>query len=70
MNSVDVKSDNSTYALLTLTKNLRSGRFLVRVFNVEGSVDLIAAIALATIYGAAATRGPAYWIPAFWVPAL
>jgi hypothetical protein len=37
---------------------------------VEGTVDLIAAIAMATIYGASAFMGPAYWIPAFWVPAL
>ena len=37
---------------------------------VEGTVDLIAAITLATVYGAAAHMGPAYWIPAFWVPAL
>jgi hypothetical protein len=42
----------------------------VWVFNVEGTVDLIAAITLATVYGAAAHMGPAYWIPAFWVPAL
>ena len=40
------------------------------IFNVEGTLDLIAAIALETIYGAAASMGPAYWIPAFWVPAL
>jgi hypothetical protein len=37
---------------------------------VEGTLDLFVAIALATIYGAAASMGPAYWIPAFWVPAL
>jgi hypothetical protein len=46
------------------------GRALVWIFNVEGTVDLIVAIALATIYGASAHMGPAYWIPAFWVPAL
>ena len=40
------------------------------LFNVEGSLDLLAAIALATAYGASAYMGPAYWIPAFWVPAL
>ncbi len=57
-------------SILAVTKNLGSGRFLVWVFNVEGSVDLIAAIALATIYGASPYMGPAYWIPAFWVPAL
>lgn len=43
---------------------------LVWIFNVEGTVDLIAAIALATIYGAPPFMGAAYWIPAFWVPAL
>jgi hypothetical protein len=36
----------------------------------EGTVDLIVAITLTTIYGASAYMGPAYWIPAFWVPAL
>jgi hypothetical protein len=45
-------------------------RPLVGLFNVEGTIDLIAAITLATIYGAAPYMGPAYWIPAFWVPAL
>jgi hypothetical protein len=51
-------------------KELKGARLLVWVFNVEGTLDLIAAIALATIYGAPAYMGPAYWIPAFWVPAL
>jgi hypothetical protein len=46
------------------------GRLLVWIFNVEGTLDLFAAIALATLSGAAASMGPAYWIPAFWVPAL
>jgi hypothetical protein len=46
------------------------GRLLVWIFNVEGTLDLVAAIALAIIYGAPASMGPAYWIPAFWVPAL
>jgi hypothetical protein len=40
------------------------------MFNVVGTADLLAAIALATIYGAPPYMGPAYWIPAFWVPAL
>ena len=48
----------------------RSARILVWAFNVVGSLDLLDAIALATIYGASAYMGPAYWIPAFWVPAL
>ena len=45
-------------------------RPLVGLFNVEGTLDLIDAIALATIHDAAPHMGPAYWIPAFWVPAL
>lgn len=45
-------------------------RTLVWIFNVVGTVDLLAAIALATMYGAPVFMGPAYWIPAFWVPAL
>lgn len=57
-------------AIPAVAANARSARFLVWVFNVEGSLDLIAAITLATVYRAAASMGPAYWIPAFWVPAL
>jgi len=45
-------------------------RPLVWIFNVVGTLDLVAAITLATIYDAAPFMGPAYWIPAFWVPAL
>ena len=45
-------------------------RWLVWVFNVVGTMDLLAAITLATLYGAADFMGPAYWIPAFWVPTL
>jgi hypothetical protein len=45
-------------------------RPLVALFNIEGTLDLIAAITFATIYDAAPFMGPAYWIPAFWVPAL
>ena len=57
-------------AIPAVAVNARGARLLVWAFNIEGTVDLIAAIALATIYGAAAYMGPAYWIPAFWVPAL
>ncbi len=57
-------------AIGAVVKNLRGGRFLVWVFNIEGTVDLIIAIILATVYGAPAFMGAAYWIPAFWVPAL
>jgi hypothetical protein len=57
-------------ALVAVARNLQTGRALVWIFNVEGSVDLLIAIALATVYRAAPFMGPAYWIPAFWVPAL
>ena len=48
----------------------RYAKTLVWMFNVWGTLDLAAAIALATIHDAARYMGPAYWIPAFWVPAL
>ena len=57
-------------ALLALTRNLKAARLLVWVFSVEGTLDLTAAIVLATVSGASGYMGPAYWIPAFWVPAL
>jgi hypothetical protein len=57
-------------AIPAVALNARGARLLVWAFNIEGTLDLIAAIALATIYSAAAYMGPAYWIPAFWVPAL
>jgi hypothetical protein len=46
------------------------GRPLVWVFNILGTVDLLVAITLATLFGAPVYMGAAYWIPAFWVPAL
>ena len=57
-------------ALVAVAGNHRAGRVLVWVFNVEGTLDLMTAIVLATVYGAPVYMGPAYWIPAFWVPAL
>lgn len=58
-------------AVLAMTAILSgTPRPLLWIFNVVGTVDLLAAITLATIYGAPAFMGPAYWIPAFWVPAL
>ena len=42
----------------------------VWVFNIVGTVDLLVAIATATIYNAPPAMGPAYWIPALWVPIL
>jgi len=57
-------------AIPAVAANSRIARPLVWIFNVEGTLDLVAAITLATTYGAAAFMGAAYWIPAFWVPAL
>jgi len=57
-------------AIPAVARQARSARFLVWLFNTEGTLDLLAAIVLATVYDAAAFMGPAYWIPAFWVPAL
>ena len=57
-------------AIPAVAMRVRSAKLLVWMFNIEGSLDLIAAIVLATAYNAAPFMGPAYWIPAFWVPAL
>jgi len=57
-------------AIPAVAMNWRAARLLVWIFAAEGTLDLFAAIVLATIYGAHAFMGPAYWIPAFWVPAL
>src|SRR3990172_11305960 len=57
-------------AIFAVLKNFKSSRLLLWVFNIEGSIDLIVALILATAYGAPAYMGAAYWIPAFWVPAL
>ena len=57
-------------ALIAVVRGNPAGRPLVWVFNVEGTLDLIDAIVLASVYKTAAYMGPAYWIPAFWVPAL
>jgi hypothetical protein len=62
--------DLLTAALAMAAILTRTPRPLVWIFNMVGTLDLAAAIALATIYGAAPFMGPAYWIPAFWVPAL
>lgn len=57
-------------AIPAVAARARSAKLLVWLFNIEGSLDLIAAIVLATYYEARDFMGPAYWIPAFWVPAL
>jgi hypothetical protein len=57
-------------AIPAVVRRSRLARRLVGVFNVEGTLDLMVAISLATINDAAPHMGSSYWIPAFWVPAL
>ena len=57
-------------SLVAVVRRHRAARPLVWVFNVVGTLDLMDAIALSTLFGAPAYMGVAYWIPAFWVPAL
>ncbi len=46
-------------SIFAVLKNLKSGRILLWVFNIEGSIDLIVAITLATVYEAPAYMGAA-----------
>lgn len=57
-------------AIPAVASRARIAKALVWLFNIWGTLDLLAAIALATAYDASVHMGPAYWIPAFWVPAL
>ena len=57
-------------AIAALVSKARASRALLWVFNIEGSLDLAAAILLATVWEASPYMGAVYWIPALWVPAL
>jgi hypothetical protein len=57
-------------ALFSVWRNSAGARPVVWIFNILGTIDLLAAIALATVYNAPPSMGPTYWIPAFWVPSL
>ncbi len=57
-------------SIFAVAANREGSRVLVWAFNIVGTVDLLLAITLATIYKAADFMGAAYWIPALWVPAL
>src|SRR5215472_10398005 len=50
-----------------VAREAKAARIAVWIFNIVGTLDLLNAITLATVYGAAPFMGPAYWIPAFWV---
>lgn len=63
----------ATLALVSIPAVLQGwpvARPLVWVFSVFGTLDLLAAITVATFTHAPIYMGAAYWIPAFWVPAL
>jgi hypothetical protein len=57
-------------AIAAVATQARIAKVLVWLFNIEGTLDLLMAIALATVYDAAPFMGAAYWIPALWVPSL
>jgi hypothetical protein len=57
-------------AIPVTSRDFHSARGLLWLFNVFGTLDLIAAITLASVYQAPVHMGAAYWIPAFWVPSL
>jgi len=57
-------------AIPLVLRGSRLAKPMVWIFNVFGTIDLLAAITTATIYNAPVTMGPAYWIPACWVPLL
>jgi hypothetical protein len=57
-------------AIPLVLRRSRLAKPAVWIFNIFGTLDLLAAITFATIYDAPVTMGPAYWIPAFWVPLL
>jgi hypothetical protein len=57
-------------ALAALLGGSALARPLLWIFNIEGTLDFLHAIYLATVHRAFAYMGPAYWIPAVWVPLL
>jgi len=57
-------------AIVPVMRNSPTALPLLWLFNVVGTLDLVSAITLATLYKAPVYMGAAYWIPAFWVPAL
>ena len=57
-------------AIPFVLRNSAFAKPIVWIFNVFGTVDLLAAITTATIYNAPIAMGPAYWIPAAAVPLL
>jgi hypothetical protein len=57
-------------SVFLVLRDWNRARPLVWIFNIWGTLDLLAAITIGTIYDASGFMGPSYWIPAFWVPAL
>jgi hypothetical protein len=57
-------------ALLAIRCKWPVAMFLVWVFNIEGTIDLVTAISLGVANDAASGMGATYWIPSVIVPAL
>lgn len=57
-------------AIPLLLGGSRLAKPIVWIFNIFGTIDLLAAITTATIYGAPFAMGATYWIPSVAVPAL
>jgi hypothetical protein len=60
----------AAFSLYQVRRQAASAKTWVWIFNIWGTLDLIAAVALAVIFKAAPHLGAAYWIPSFWVPML
>jgi hypothetical protein len=57
-------------ALPLVLRGSPAAKVAVWSFNVFGTIDLLVAITLGTLYESSVAMGSAYWIPAFWVPLL
>src|SRR5207249_7433862 len=49
-------------SVFLVSRNAAGARPLVWAFNIFGTIDLLVAITLATVYNAPQFMGPAYWI--------
>ena len=55
-------------SLYAVVHGLRATRLLLWTLTIVGTIDLFGAIIMATISGAPAYMGAAWWIPTLWVP--
>src|SRR5215831_6855175 len=54
-------------AIPAVATRAKAAKPLVWLFNIAGSLDLVTAIVLGTIYDASPLIGPAFWVPALLV---